>query len=106
MLSVKVPLYYSEHESESDFFFDLLPLAHRCSINTHIGNNATDRKPRRFRSNINAPSVYTVSPLRAHSQQAKAGAKIFFGDYLLFLDLGFFLSFTFFSLVSTFAWRE
>ena len=38
-------------------FFDLLPLTHRCSINTQIGDNATDRKRRRFRvrSNINAP---------------------------------------------------
>ena len=41
------------------FFFDLLPLTHHCSISTHNGNNATDRKRRRFRirfrSNINAP---------------------------------------------------
>ena len=39
------------------FFFDLLPLAHRCSVNAHIGNNTTDEKRHRFRfrSNINAP---------------------------------------------------
>ena len=36
-------------------FFDLLPLTHHCSINTQIGDNVTDRKRRRFRSNINAP---------------------------------------------------
>ena len=35
------------------FFFDLLPLTHRCSINTHIGNNATNRKRRHFRFHSN-----------------------------------------------------
>ena len=39
------------------FSFNLLPFTHRCSINTQIGNNATDRKRCRFRfrSNLNAP---------------------------------------------------
>ena len=39
------------------FSFNLLPFTHRCSINTQIGDNVTDRKRCRFRfrSNINAP---------------------------------------------------
>ena len=44
-------------KAKAIFFFDLLPLTHRCSINTQVGNNATDWKRHRFRfpSNINAP---------------------------------------------------
>ena len=42
-------------KAKAIIFFDLLPLTHHCSINTQIGDNVTDRKRRRFRSNINAP---------------------------------------------------
>ena len=46
-------------KAKATIFFDLLPLTHRYSINTQIGDNATDRKRCcfriRFRSNINAP---------------------------------------------------
>ena len=45
------------------FFFDLLPLTHRCSINTHIGNNATDQMRCRFSSDINAPLSGTQTSL-------------------------------------------
>ena len=49
-------------KAKAIIFFDLLPLTHRCSINTQKGDNATDRKQRRFhvrfRSNINAPLQY------------------------------------------------
>ena len=48
-------------KAKAIIFSDLLPLTHRCSINTKIGNNATGRKRCcfrvRFRSNINAPLV-------------------------------------------------
>ena len=47
-----------ERTRKQFFFFDLLPLTHHCCINTLIGNNATDRKRPRFRSNINAPLHY------------------------------------------------
>ena len=40
---------YTRAKAKAILFFDLLPLTHRCSINTQIGNNATGR------SNINAP---------------------------------------------------
>ena len=32
---------YIKVKAKAIFFFDLLPLTHRCSINTQIGNNAT-----------------------------------------------------------------
>ena len=56
------------------YFFDLLPLTHRCSVNTQIGNNATDRKRRRFRfcSNINAPLRHNHTKGQAASQAARS----------------------------------
>ena len=57
-----------ERKSESNFFFDLLFPEHRCSVNAQIGNNATDWKRRRFRSNINVPlHIKTIeSKLKSH----------------------------------------
>ena len=46
-------------KAKAIIFFDLLLPTHRCSMNTQIGNSATDWKRCRFRfhfrSNINAP---------------------------------------------------
>ena len=44
-------------KTKAIFFFDLCHCCSHCSINTQIGNNATDRKRRHFsfRSSINAP---------------------------------------------------
>ena len=63
------------------FFFDLLPLTHRCSINTHNGNNATDWKRCRFRirfrSNINVPLLFvSLSEIRG---RRKTGGEWFTG---------------------------
>ena len=78
-------------KAKAIFFFDLLPLACCCSVNTQIGNNATDWKRCRFRSNINAPlrfdgDVDAVDAnadvtLRVRSHREKANAStIFIGD--------------------------
>ena len=52
-------LRYIYTRAKANFFFDLFRSCCRCSINTQIVNNATDRKRRRFhfrfRSGINAP---------------------------------------------------
>ena len=59
LMDVNLGFLYIRANAKAIFFFDILPLTHRCSINTQIGNNATDRKRHRFRfrirSNINAP---------------------------------------------------
>ena len=55
-LSLSLFIFTKGSQSESDFFFDLLPLEHRCSINTQaIGNNIdlTDWKRCRFRFHFN-----------------------------------------------------
>ena len=75
-------------KAKAIFFFDLLPITHRCSINTQIGNNATDWKRCRFRfhfrSNINAPlhiylldvTYLTESPLYHWQDQLLTGLQI------------------------------
>ena len=61
-VSIPLGLIYIRAKENAIFFFDLLPLTHRCIINTQIGNNATNCKWRRFRSSINAPLrfIYTA----------------------------------------------
>ena len=55
VLMVDLGYIYIRAKAKAKILFDLLTLTHRCSINTQIGNNATARKRRHFRSNINAP---------------------------------------------------
>ena len=62
--------------AKANFFVDLC----RCSINTQIGNNATDRKRRRVRSNINAPlsePIIVVSNLKINQNQINNNGLIF-----------------------------
>ena len=46
---------YDRWESDDDISRCKILLGNHSSINTQVGNNATDWKQRRFRSNINAP---------------------------------------------------
>ena len=55
VLMVDLGYIYIRAKAKAKILFDLLPLTHRCSLNTQIGNNAIDLKRRRFRSSINAP---------------------------------------------------
>ena len=50
--TLRVYLYKSESECESDFFFAVYRHCYRCSINTQIGNNVTGWKWRRFRVSL------------------------------------------------------
>ena len=60
-LNVNKPLRFiyirAKAKVKAIFFFDLCCCCCRCSTNTQIGNNATDWKRHRFRSNINEPKL-------------------------------------------------